>query len=64
MGSVSDKDQSHFINLAYASLMEVLSQVDIATELEYITKDEYLEVEELVDEIGKMLSSLRAKRNS
>ena len=47
-----------------ASLMEVLSQVDIATDLEYITKDEYLQVEELVDEIGKMLPSLRAKRNS
>lgn len=61
---MSDKDQSHFINFAYASLMEVLSQVDIATDLEYITKDEYLQVEELVDEIGKMLSSLRTKRNS
>lgn len=61
---MSDKDQSHFINFAYASLMEVLSQVDIATDLEYITKDEYLQVEELLDEIGKMLSSLRTKRNS
>ena len=64
MGRVSDKDQYHFINFAYASLMDVLSQVDITTDLEYITKDEYLQVEELVDEIGKMLSSLRTKRNS
>ena len=61
---MSDKDQSHFINFAYASFMEVLSQIDIATDLEYITKDEYLQVEELVDEIEKMLSSLRTKRNS
>ena len=34
-----------------------------AKDLDYITKEEYTQVERLVNEIGKMLSSLRAKRN-
>ena len=42
--------------------MEVLAQIDIAKDLDYITKEEYTQVESLVNEIGKMLSSLRAKR--
>ena len=49
--------------IAFGSLMEVLAQVDIAKDLEYITFEEYKQVETMVNEIGKMLSSLRAKRN-
>ena len=62
MGRIAEKEQSHFINIAFGSLMEVLAQIDIAKDLDYITKEEYTQVESLVDEIGKMLSSLRAKR--
>ena len=31
MGRVSNKDQAHFLNIAYGSLMEVYAQLDIAT---------------------------------
>lgn len=62
MGRMAEKEQGHFINIAFGSLMEVLAQIDIAKDLDYITKEEYTQVESLVDEIGKMLSSLRAKR--
>lgn len=64
MGRIAEKEQGHFINIAFGSLMEVLAQIDIAKDLDYITKEEYKQVESLVDEIGKMLSSLRAKRVS
>ena len=30
MGRMSDKDQAHFLNMAYGSLMEVYAQADIA----------------------------------
>ena len=33
MGRMSNKEQSHFISIAFASLMEVLAQVDIACDL-------------------------------
>lgn len=62
MGRIAEKEQSHFINIAFGSLMEVLAQMDIAKELEYISQEEYLHIEKLVNEISKMLSSLRAKR--
>lgn len=62
MGRMAEKEQGHFINIAFGSLMEVLAQIDIAKDLDYITQEEYKHVEILVNEIGKMLSSLRAKR--
>lgn len=62
MGRMAEKEQGHFINIAYGSLMEVLAQVDIAKDLEYITTEEYSDIDTMVNEIGKMLSSLRAKR--
>ena len=49
-------------NIAFGSLMEVLAQVDIAKDLEYITIDKYRQIEEKINEISRMLSSLRAKR--
>lgn len=62
MGRVAEKEQGHFINIAFGSLMEVLAQIDIAKDLEYITTEDYRQIETMVNEIGKMLSSLRAKR--
>lgn len=37
----SSKDKVHFINIAYCSLMEVVCQIDIAFELEYLEKEAY-----------------------
>ena len=56
----SNKDQIHFINIAFGSLMEVLSQIDIACVLGYITNEEFLEIEQLIKTISKMLSGLRS----
>ncbi len=36
MNRMSDKEKSHFLEIAYASLMEVYCQIDIATDLGYI----------------------------
>ena len=48
----SNKDQIHFINIAFGSLMEVLSQIDVACVLGYITNEEFLEIEQLIKTIS------------
>lgn len=44
--------------------MEVLAQLDVACELEYITGTEFETLELLIDKEAKILSGLVAKRNS
>lgn len=54
----SVKDKAHFIEMAYGSLMEVSSQMEIAEELGYITADERLSMDGLVEEEARLLSGL------
>ena len=61
-GRNSQKDQAHFYNIAYGSLLEVFSQLDIACDLGYISKEEFNQLELLINEEAKMLSGLIAKR--
>ena len=51
-------DQSHFIEMAYGSLMEVSSQFEIAEELGYITPDDRLSIDQLIEEDARLLSGL------
>lgn len=57
-GRVSNKEKVHFLHISYGSLMEVLSQMDIANDLEYITKEEFNNIEVLVENVGRPLSGL------
>ena len=61
-GRNSQKDRAHFYNIAYGSLMEVFSQLDIACDLGYISQEEFNQLESLINEEAKMLSGLIAKR--
>ena len=61
-GRDSQKDQAHFYNIAYGSLLEVFSQLDIACDLGYISKEEFNQLELLINEEAEMLSGLIAKR--
>lgn len=58
MGRLSDKDQAHFLNMAYGSLMEVYAQADIAHDLKYIDDEMFNQLEEQVDSISKMIQSM------
>ena len=60
-GRTSAKDQAHFFEMAFGSLMEVSCQMDIACDLGYIEQLELNQVEELVRKIAAMLSGLRRK---
>ena len=54
----SIKDKSHFIEIAYGSLMEVSSQMEIAEELGYITSDDRQNMDQLIEEDARLLSGL------
>ncbi len=55
----SVKDKAHFIEMAYGSLMEVSSQIEIAEELGYVTSEERLSLDKLVEEVARLLSGLQ-----
>ena len=60
-GRTSAKDQAHFFEMAFGSLMEVNCQMDIACDLGYINQNELKQIEEQVSRIAAMLSGLRRK---
>ncbi len=61
MSRSTDKDKARFLNMAYGSSMEVLSFLSIATDLEFITKKEYLELREELENITMLLNGLSKK---
>ncbi len=59
-GRASSKEKVHFLEISYGSLMEVLSQMDVACDLDYITKEEFNNIEVMVENVGRPLSGLRS----
>ena len=55
----SVKDKSHFIEMAYGYLMEVSSQFEIAEELGFISCDDRLSMDQLIEEVARLLSGLQ-----
>lgn len=53
------KDKSHFIEMAYGSLMEVSSQFEIAEELGYVSIADRQNMDQLVEEVARLLSGLQ-----
>ena len=60
----SIKDKSHFIEMAYGSLMEVSSQFEIAEDLNYITPEERINMDQLIEEVARLLSGLQKSYNT
>ena len=59
MGRLSQKERAHFIEIAFASLMEVNCQLDIARRLGYISEEELALMDEECTELARLLSGLR-----
>jgi four helix bundle protein len=55
----SVKDKSHFIEMAYGSLMEVSSQFEIAEDLGYIKSEDRISLDLLIEEVARLLSGLQ-----
>jgi len=60
----SVKDKTHFIEIAYGSLMEVSSQFEIAEDLGYISSEERLSMDQLIEEVARLLSGLQKSFNN
>ena len=60
MSRISLKEQVHFIEISYGSLMEVLCQLTLAFDLGYISEEELCVIREQITSTSKILSGLRA----
>lgn len=57
-GRHSYKDKARFTEIAYGSTLELLNQIIIAKDLEYIAKNEYESLRNEITEITAMLDAL------
>ena len=55
----TNKDKAHFMTIAFSSATEVLNQIIIAKELNFITKEDYIKIREQISKITNMLNALR-----
>lgn len=58
------KEKIHFLDIAYGSLMETYSQMDLANDLNYITIDELNDVKTNVLDILKLMAGLKRSYQS
>lgn len=56
---MTNKDKAHFTTIAYSSLMEVLNQIIIANELEYISTSDCEKLREQIEKVANKLNALR-----
>lgn len=55
----SSRDKAHFIEISYGSLMEVLSQLQIALDLGYIQQQQYEGLQPYIERLSYALYALR-----
>ena len=58
-GRTSPKEQKHFVEIAYGSLMETFSQLYLAYDLGYIDDNDLAEVKPMINNIAAQLCNLR-----
>lgn len=58
-GRFSAKEKSHFIEIAYGSTTEVLCELELSFELNYISEEQFINAENKLIIIAKQLSALR-----
>jgi four helix bundle protein len=54
----SQKDQAHFYNIAYSSLMEILNQLILSNDLNYLETEKLSEIRTDIHVISLMLNNL------
>ncbi len=57
-GRKSLKEQIHFLEIAYGSLMETYNQLLIAIDLAYISKESVEKIKSSIDSVAKMINGL------
>ena len=62
LSRTSPKEQAHFLDISYGSLMEIDCQLDICYDLGYISADKKQTFNIQISEIARMLRSLKIQR--
>jgi four helix bundle protein len=60
----SGKDQGHFYNMSFSSLMEVLNQLIISNDLGYIKDDVLTDLRNDIHSVSQMLNGLSKSSNN
>jgi four helix bundle protein len=55
----SRKDQAHFSQIAYGSLMELACLLSIAVDLEYLSTGDESKLRERIEEVSRQINALR-----
>ncbi len=58
-GRSSDKEFARFVEIAYGSLMEVVSQLRVGLHQSFLKEKEHNEIRQNAEELARMLSGLR-----
>ena len=59
-GRISIKEQLHFYEIAYGSLMEAYNQLILASDLKYIEDENLNDLRPQIDTVARMLNGLRS----
>ena len=53
------KDQAHFYQMAFSSLMEVLNQLILSADLGFLSTDKYNSLRVIIEKTGNQINALR-----
>ena len=59
MGRMAVKEKIHFLEISYASIMEVICQLDISLSLDYIDESDLKQAEIKAETLTRVMSGLR-----
>lgn len=57
-GRNSFKDKARFSEIAYGSSLELLNQIILSSDLEYINENEYIQIREKITEVNMLIDGL------
>jgi four helix bundle protein len=63
-GRQTYKEKARFTEIAYASALELLNQLIISLDLEYIKEEDYIKIRTEIEEITFMLDALRKSQKN
>jgi len=61
-GRTSARDQAHFSQLAFSSLLELDAQLQLSLDLSFLRADDYQDIRQSIVELVKKISALRASQ--
>ncbi|MBR9915876.1 MAG: four helix bundle protein [Algicola sp.] len=57
---LTKKDKAHFMTISYSSAIELLNQLIMSKELDYISEENYLKLRQDIESITNKINSLRS----